>query len=371
MSDENRVTVDKYPDDPPPTRQSRMKALDTLLSLLKRQDNVQLIRNCCLTLHNFSAENELAFRSREATHTLMIAAIMYREDSTVRTQATRLCCHSLAALDPWHKRKIGQYTGDQVHGALRMQHSIALCLSLVNYELEREILSEEEQPDTNTIEACWTFLWNVTDETPENSELVARDGLELLMRSLASFPDSIPVHRNTMGLVTNIAEVRHLRSKLITSGLLQVMIGLIQHDDLEVSYNVCGTLCHILAEGVEYWESQGLSLETREECSSKISSVVLSWPLEKERGINYRSLKPLISLLQPELPSAVHIWAAWALLSLCSNASNLMGPMHQHYIKLFKKEGGEAAADLLVNNGNTVVKEIVERLAQTVKTNVT
>ena len=64
----------------------------------------------------------------------------------------------------------------------------------------------------NLRQGCWSCLWNVTDETPENSErFITQKGVDLFLRCLNQFPDDNDLKRNIMGLVGNIAEVVHLR----------------------------------------------------------------------------------------------------------------------------------------------------------------
>lgn len=73
-----------------------------------------------------------------------------------------------------------------------------------------------------------------------------------------------------------------------------------------------------MAKGQVYWCAQGLSDQLRSELLDRIAVVVQGWSKTTERWINYRSLKPIVSLLRPELPYEIQLWASWALLSLCT-----------------------------------------------------
>lgn len=149
----------------------------------------------------------------------------------------------------------------------------------------------------------------------------------------------VALRRNIMGLVTNIAEVPEYRKHLLSPAVLHQLENCmaIDVDRLEVSYNVAGrtvpvgscafayadfalrplgTLCHIMAEGEEYWYSEGLSASQRESLLVAVASAVSGWNKATERWINYRSLLPIILLLRPGIPDQVYLWSTWALLSL-------------------------------------------------------
>ena len=77
-----------------------------------------------------------------------------------------------------------------------------------------------------------------------------------------------------------------------------------------------GTLCHIMAEGEDYWYRHSLSKEQRVSLLKSIAAAVSGWNKATERWINYRSLRPIINLLRPGVDHEVYLWATWALLSL-------------------------------------------------------
>ena len=82
-------------------------------------------------------------------------------------------------------------------------------------EVIEKRLKSHSLPD-EPLKGCWSCLWNVTDETPANSErFIDRGGVKLFLECLKKFPDDQDLKRNIMGLVGNIAEVTYLRQKLI------------------------------------------------------------------------------------------------------------------------------------------------------------
>lgn len=131
---------------------------------------------------------------------------------------------------------------------MRPDGGIELVLQLIRRqhgELELAIQTGEEAPDFAILELCWTFLWNITDETPANVEnFLDHGGLDIMVASLELFPQEVPLRRNAMGLVTNIAEVDEFISCLVTERVMRTLQICIESEDsgLEVTYNVAGTL---------------------------------------------------------------------------------------------------------------------------------
>ena len=70
---------------------------------------------------------------------------------------------------------------------------------------------------------AWTLLWNITDETPENCRRFIEDnnGLQAFLNCLDTWPDRRDLVRNMLGLLGNVAEVKELRSHLVTVDLVE------------------------------------------------------------------------------------------------------------------------------------------------------
>mmetsp|Transcript_26333 Transcript_26333/g.79107 ORF Transcript_26333/g.79107 Transcript_26333/m.79107 type:complete len:806 (+) Transcript_26333:330-2747(+) len=323
----------------------RLKALHALLQLLiglivhpphetGLYQDVQVVKNCCLTLRNFAPETELSRCSCLVAITLLRAALDI-DDRTVQHVALLMCCHNLASLHPHHKERIG---------SAEPESGVTLVLKIIAAQQEElEYAEEVDDNDFIILELGWTFLWNMTDETPSNVQrFLELNGMQTLLESLTTFPDQVALRRNIMGLVTNIAEVTHFRSHLLEADVLfQLETCMrVDADRLEVSYNVAGTLCHILAEGEEYWFAHGQSAEQRQQLLAAIAAAVTGWDKATERWINYRSLQPIINLLGPSVADEVYLWATWALLSLCTVTPG-------KYCTMLEEEGGLERLDQL------------------------
>ena len=76
----------------------------------------------------------------------------------------------------------------------RIKFIDTIC-TVIKRRLESNVLDE-------ALKGCWSCLWNVTDETPENSErFIQQDGVDLFLKCLKQFPDDNDLKRNIMGLV--------------------------------------------------------------------------------------------------------------------------------------------------------------------------
>lgn len=183
------------------------------------------------------------------------------------------------------------------------------------------------------MEFSWSALWNITDETPDNCQMFLEcNGMNLFLDCLKEFPDKQELHRNMLGLLGNVAEVKALRPQLLTRQFITVFSELLDSkaDGIEVSYNACGVLSHIMFDGSEVWTMEE---PKRSHVMDKMWAAIQSWDANSRRNINYRSFEPILRLLpQSSAPVSQH-WATWALYNLVSVYSS-------KYCPLLIKEGG-------------------------------
>lgn len=118
-----------------------------------------------------------------------------------------------------------------------------------------------------------------------------------------------------MGLLGNVAEVKCLRHRLMTSEYIAVFSDLLSStsDGIEVSYNAAGVLAHIASDGPEAWT---ITSPSREDVLNRMYLAIDRWNLETERNINYRSFEPILGLIKCYETPACQIWAVWALANL-------------------------------------------------------
>lgn len=143
-----------------------------------------------------------------------------------------------------------------------------------------------------------------------------------------------------MGLVGNVAEVKHLRNRLMKSEFITVFSNLLDSDSdgievkmifflfkiylhalnfslilnmLQVSYNAAGVLAHIASDGPTDWT---IDTPSRDEVLNRMSKAIERWNLNTERNINYRSFEPILGLVRCYETPECQLWAVWALANL-------------------------------------------------------
>ena len=79
-------------------------------------------------------------------------------------------------------------------------------LEVVRTKVAREVCDEMH-------EVAWSVMWNVTDETEENSQrFLDQNGMELFLECKKKFSEKLDLLKNMMGLLGNVAEVKSCRS---------------------------------------------------------------------------------------------------------------------------------------------------------------
>jgi len=118
-----------------------------------------------------------------------------------------------------------------------------------------------------------------------------------------------------MGLLGNVAEDRNCRRQLMNKEFVEEFSFLLESnsDGVEVSYNAAGVLSHLASDGPEAWN---LISPSRESVLRRMREAIARWPVNCNRNINYRSLKPIIKLLSCWSSPECQLWAAWAIANL-------------------------------------------------------
>ncbi|XP_072015801.1 protein zer-1 homolog [Amphiura filiformis] len=295
-------------------------------------ESVTLLRNCGLTLFNFSIPGDFQFQFERVVKNLVKLALTEDRDGLLQRIYVHMCNSIVCHVEGDQKKLVGKL------GIVRCM------LQLISDRLEKEVCDE-------VLETAWSTLWNVTDETSENCEMfLDGNGMNYFLQCRSTFQENPELLRNMMGLIGNVAEVQRLRPQLLAHA--DVFIDLLsdRSDGIEVSYNAAGTLSHILSDGPEAWT---IDRPTRGEVLLAIIKAIDSWTMDTKRNINYRSFEPILRLLPVYHTPEVQYWAVWALANLCTVLPN-------KYCNLLEKEGGLDRLKAMRDNPRT--SEEVKRL---------
>lgn len=327
---------------------TKHKAIKLLLNAIDAHPNEQtLIRNCCLSMCQFDIAQDMSHFYLD-TFRILVKVLKTFDELTIH----RLVVHILNTL-----ACAGQNDQKVVVGEMG---AIVVLLDLIRGRLDTSNCDE-------VMETAWSFLWNITDETPANCRtFLDKKGMELFQKCYTAFPSKHGLMRNMMGLIGNIAEVKELRGHLMVSSYVQIFCELLHNlsEDIEISYNSAGVLAHMLSDSYSSWAS---TTPTREEVSTEVITVAKSWLLNSKRFINYRSFEPIIRLLHAYHSPASQYWAAWALANLTTVDEG------GKYCKFIVLENGlpilnNLKAEFILNNGqDSSFFKLVETVLQNVE----
>uniref|UniRef100_A0AAQ4NUH6 Protein zer-1 homolog n=1 Tax=Gasterosteus aculeatus aculeatus TaxID=481459 RepID=A0AAQ4NUH6_GASAC len=296
------------------------RAINQLFDIARIQHCSQLLRalqvqrNCCLTLCNFSIPEELEFQYSRVNQLLLKILEPGRQDESIQRIAVHLCNALVCQVANHQKEAVGK------------MGFVKRMLNLIQKKLQDRLCDQ-------VMEFAWSALWNITDETPDNCQMFLNcRGMSLFLECLQEFPDKQELHRNMLGLLGNVAEVRALRPQLLTPQFISVFSNLLDSkaDGIEVSYNACGVLSHIMFDGPEVWSMEE---PLRDTVMDKMWDAIQSWDVTSRRNINYRSFEPILRLLPQSIAPVSQHWATWALF-------NLVSVYPSKYCPLLIKEGG-------------------------------
>uniref|UniRef100_A0A674EKY4 Protein zer-1 homolog n=1 Tax=Salmo trutta TaxID=8032 RepID=A0A674EKY4_SALTR len=287
----------------------RRQVIQVVLNGMEQYQEVTVQRNCCLTLCNFSIPEELEFQYGRVNLLLLKILEPARQDESIQRIAVHLCNALVCQVDNHHKEAVGK------------MGFVKTMLNLIQKKLQDRMCDQ-------VMEFSWSALWNITDETPDNCQMI------LFCQGMLGFefPDKQELHRNMLGLLGNVAEVRGLRPQLLTPQFISVFSNLLDSkaDGIEVSYNACGVLSHIVFDGPEAW---AMEEPLRDTVMDKMMDAIQSWDVTSRRNINYRSFEPILRLLPQSIAPVSQHWATWALF-------NLVSVYPSKYCPLLIKEGG-------------------------------
>ncbi|KAE9554300.1 hypothetical protein FO519_002471 [Halicephalobus sp. NKZ332] len=276
--------------------------------------NQAIVRNVCLTLCQFDFPLEV-LHCYVGTIEKLIRSLTIHTTDRFTHQVVIFVMNSLASfLNRDERVKVGQL------GAIQcMVQEIQKCCHDIGND--------------RVMEVCWSFLWNITDETPENCEIfLDLEGIKLISDVYEMFPNEIEVIRNMFGMLGNVSEIERFRERLVEpfTPILYHLLTISQNN-MEVTYNVAAVLANLLSEGEETWFHYDCRVKYRD-VYNKMITCVKQWNVVERRITNYHTLKPIIKLLACENCYASQVWAAWALVHLATE--------DEKYSDLFIKDKG-------------------------------
>ncbi|CAK9797298.1 Protein zyg-11 homolog B [Anthophora quadrimaculata] len=167
-----------------------------------------------------------------------------------------------------------------------------------------------------TMKFTLSALWNLTDESAKTCEVFLYEGgMELFLKVLVSFQGESSVETKVLGLLNNIAEVVHLRPRLLQPRFISMLSVLLTSTHIDVSYFAAGIAAHLLSDGPCAWVIP--SLISRDELLEQLAHTVTHWQTPQGEMVAYRSFQPFFPLLRSDA-YPVQLWAVWAIHHVCT-----------------------------------------------------
>ncbi len=128
---------------------------------------------------------------------------------------------------------------------------------------------------------CLSLLWNLTDENACVCEnFIQSGGLQLFQRLFNLFASDTIVLTKIVGLLSNIAEVSHLKIYLSSMDMISLMQKYMTEAILDVAFSATGILAHLLYEQTDD--------EINLELCQQMRETILSWQNPHTNMVTYR-----------------------------------------------------------------------------------
>ncbi|KAI4503158.1 hypothetical protein M0802_002202 [Mischocyttarus mexicanus] len=184
-----------------------------------------------------------------------------------------------------------------------------------------------------TMKFTLSALWNLTDESATTCKVFLDEGgMDLFLQVLENFRGESSVETKVLGLLNNIAEVVHLRPRLMHNRFILMLSLLLDSVNIDVSYFAAGITAHLLSDGPEAWSSV-VPNSSREHLLDKLAHAVTQWRTPQGEMVAYRSFQPFFPLLRCSDAYPVQLWAVWAIHHVCTKNP-------KRYCGMLTREGG-------------------------------
>ncbi|XP_066589972.1 protein zyg-11 homolog B-like [Prorops nasuta] len=184
-----------------------------------------------------------------------------------------------------------------------------------------------------TMKFTLSALWNLTDESATTCNVFLNaGGMKLFLDVLEIFQGESSIETKVLGLLNNIAEVAHLRPRLMQPHFITMLYLLLGSGHIDVSYFAAGIAAHLLSDGAQAWPTAPAQ-PSRKDVLSKLGYAVVNWEAPQGEMVAYRSFKPFFPLLSCTLEYPVQLWAVWAIHHVCTKNP-------KRYCRMLIKEGG-------------------------------
>ncbi|XP_018375789.1 PREDICTED: protein zyg-11 homolog B-like isoform X3 [Trachymyrmex cornetzi] len=286
----------------------------TLLAMESYPTNHQLQKNTLLTLCSDRILQDVAFDKYRCARLVMNCLSTF-DDASMNRMSVAICSILAAKISTLETSMLGA----------QPQYMLKL-LAMVRSKVESKLVDI-------TMKFTLSALWNLTDESAATCKVFLDEGgMELFLEVLDSFQGESSVETKVLGLLNNIAEVDHLRPRLMQPRFIKMLSMLLDSEHIDVSYFAAGIAAHLLSDGPRSWCSMP-SQPSREQLLDQLVHAVTHWQTPQGEMVAYRSFQPFFPLLRCTDAYPVQLWAVWAIHHVCTKNP-------KRYCVMLIREGG-------------------------------
>ncbi|KAL7289258.1 hypothetical protein TKK_0017195 [Trichogramma kaykai] len=303
----------------------------TLTAMESYPNHYQLQKNTLLTLCSDRILQDVAFDKYRCAKLVMNCLSAF-DDASMNRMSVAICSILAAKISTFETSMLGA-----------QPHYMAKLLSMVKTKVQSKSVDI-------TMKFTLSALWNLTDESATTCMVFLEEGgMNLFLEVLDSFQGESSVETKVLGLLNNIAEVSHLRHRLMIPRFIEMLSLLLDSKHIDVSYFAAGIAAHLLSDGFRLWTTAPLLQDRGWAMLDQLSHAVTSWQTPQGEMVAYRSFQPFFPLLRCNDAYPVQLWAVWAIHHVCTKNP-------KRYCEMLVKEGGVQILESLLQQPNEDTK---------------
>jgi hypothetical protein len=149
------------------------------------------------------------------------------------------------------------------------------------HDIDIVLNNPQQLTSDDTLRFCLSLLWNLTDENTIVCEnFIQSMGLQLFKRLLHLFTTDTIVLTKIVGLLSNIAEVSHLKIYLYSIDIIPLMQKYITEAIPDIAFSATGILAHLFYEQTD--------MEINFELCQQMREAILTWQNPHTNMVTYR-----------------------------------------------------------------------------------
>nr|CDS33552.1 eri1 exoribonuclease 3 [Hymenolepis microstoma] len=321
----------------------------TLTSIEHHQEQVQLLKNCFLTLCSDNVLHRAKFSCKRCCELVFKILIRFNDIHIKRMGVAIISILAAEILTS----DLKEISSDSRRLQRLLIYVVEKCLLQCDVEAlmsenDNRMLSYLHQADVSlegspiydtTLRFTLSALWNLTDECPEACQtFVNVGGLVIyakVLKKMASEEEDFKNHVYTkcLGLLNNVAEVPSTKQTLLMEPLMAFFNKMLSHSSIQISYFAAGIVSHLACLPDDVWISA--NQYNKADFIRVLGEAVCKWTPPQNEMVAYRSFQPFQSLiLDPNSRLEIHLWAVWAIHHILTKKNSRYVPILRECLSL-------------------------------------